>query len=80
MTPEETKTIQAALAKAELVAALSEDTRKRLAASGHIVSVETGSLLFSKGDQGDGLYVLIEGEVEIRASSEGGPRRAPRRD
>jgi CRP-like cAMP-binding protein len=72
MTPEENKTIQAALARAELLAPLSEDARKRLAASGHIVSVEPGALLFSKGDAGDGLYVLIEGEVEIRAGSEGG--------
>jgi CRP-like cAMP-binding protein len=72
MTPEETKTIQAALAKAELVAALSEETRKRLAGSGHVVSIDPGALLFSKGDPGDGLYVLIEGEVEVRAGSEGG--------
>jgi CRP-like cAMP-binding protein len=34
--------------------------------------VEPGKLLFAKGDKGDALYVLLEGEVEVRSSTEGG--------
>ena len=72
MTPDETKIIEAAFARADLLAALSEAARKRLAGAGNLVSVDPGALLFSKGDPGDALYVLIEGEVEIRTGSEGG--------
>lgn len=66
------KNVESALAKAELVAALSAATRARLAKSGSPVTVEPGALLFAKGDKGDALYVLLEGEVEIRTSNEAG--------
>lgn len=68
----DTKSVEAALAKAELMAALSDATRTRLARSGSPVTVEPGALLFSRGDKGDALYVLLEGEVEVRISTEGG--------
>jgi CRP-like cAMP-binding protein len=64
--------VEAALAKAELMAALSEETRARLARQGVPCTVEPGKLLFAKGDKGDALYVLLEGEVEVRSSTEGG--------
>ncbi|MBL8537806.1 MAG: Crp/Fnr family transcriptional regulator [Hyphomonadaceae bacterium] len=64
--------VEAALAKAELMAALSEATRARLAKQGVPCTVEPGKLLFAKGDKGDALYVLIEGEVEVRTSTEAG--------
>lgn len=64
--------VEAALAKAELMAALSEQTRARLARQGTPCSVEPGNLLFAKGDKGDALYVLLEGEVEVRTSTEAG--------
>jgi CRP-like cAMP-binding protein len=64
--------VEAALAKAELMAALSEETRKRLAQQGVPCTVEPGKLLFAKGDRGDALYVLLEGEVEVRTSTEAG--------
>jgi CRP/FNR family transcriptional regulator, cyclic AMP receptor protein len=66
------KGVEAALAKAELMAALSEQTRSRLAMQGAPCTVEPGKLLFAKGDKGDALYVLLEGEVEVRSSTEGG--------
>lgn len=64
--------VEAALGKAELMAALSDATRARLAKQGQPCTVETGKLLFAKGDKGDALYVLLEGEVEVRSSTEAG--------
>ncbi len=64
--------VEAALAKAELMAALSEATRSKLARQGAPCTVEPGKLLFAKGDKGDALYVLLEGEVEVRTSTEAG--------
>ncbi len=64
--------VEAALAKAELMAALSEATRARLAKQGQPCTVDPGKLLFAKGDKGDALYVLLEGEVEVRTSTEAG--------
>ena len=68
----ELQTVEAALAKTELMAALSEATRARMARTGAPVIVEPGALLFAQGDKGDALYVLIEGEVEVRTSNEAG--------
>jgi CRP-like cAMP-binding protein len=64
--------VEAALAKAELMAALSQATRTRLAKQGAPCTVEPGRLLFAKGDKGDALYVLLEGEIEVRTSTEAG--------
>jgi CRP-like cAMP-binding protein len=64
--------VEAALAKAELMAALSEATRTKLAKQGQSIVVEAGKLLFAKGDKGDALYVLLEGEIEVRTSTEAG--------
>jgi len=64
--------VAAVLAKTELMAALSDQTRARLAKSGAPCALEPGALLFSRGDPGDALYVLLEGEVEVRTSNEAG--------
>jgi CRP/FNR family transcriptional regulator, cyclic AMP receptor protein len=72
MAGNDLKSVEAALAKAELMAALSDAGRARLAKAGTQVSVEPGALLFAKGDKGDALYVLLEGEVEVRVSNEAG--------
>jgi len=66
------QSVETALAKAELMAALSDATRARLAKQGQPCTVEPGKLLFAKGDKGDALYVLLEGEVEVRTSTEAG--------
>jgi CRP/FNR family cyclic AMP-dependent transcriptional regulator len=63
---------EAALAKSELMAALTDATRARLARQGAPCTVEPGNLLFAKGDKGDALYLLLEGEVEVRTSTEAG--------
>lgn len=70
--PKDLHNVEAALAKAELMAALSEATRARLVKQGAPIVVEPGKLLFAKGDKGDALYVLLEGEVEVRTSTEAG--------
>jgi CRP/FNR family cyclic AMP-dependent transcriptional regulator len=64
--------VEGALAKADLFASISDGGRKRLAKAGTACAVEPGALLFAKGDKGDALYVLLEGEVEIRVSNEAG--------
>lgn len=66
------KHVENALASAELMAALSEATRARLAKQGVPCSVDPGKLLFARGDKGDSIYVLLEGEVEVRVSNEAG--------
>lgn len=63
---------ETALARTELMAALSAETRARLARQGVPCTVEPGNLLFAKGDKGDALYVMLEGEVEVRTSTEAG--------
>jgi CRP-like cAMP-binding protein len=72
MNPKDHAQIEAALARAELMAHMSQAARARLIEGGAIVSVEPGSLLFAKGDPGDALYVMIEGEVEVRTSKVSG--------
>lgn len=71
-TKETLHNVESALGKAEFMAALSDATRARLAKQGQPCSVEPGKLLFAKGDKGDALYVLLEGEVEVRTSTEAG--------
>lgn len=66
------KHVEAALAKAELMAALTEAARARLAKQGAPCTIEPGKLLFARGDKGDAIYVLLEGEVEVRISNEAG--------
>ncbi|MET0182538.1 MAG: Crp/Fnr family transcriptional regulator [Caulobacterales bacterium] len=64
--------VEAALARSNLFRGLSPDGRTRLAAAGLVVSLESGRQLFAKGEPGDALFVVLEGEVEVRATSEGG--------
>jgi CRP-like cAMP-binding protein len=68
----DTRSVETALAKAELLAAISDAARARLAMAGAPVALEPGALLFARGDKGDALYVLLEGEVEVRVSNEAG--------
>lgn len=68
----ELQAVEAALAKSKLFQRFHEETRKRLAAAGSQLSLEPHARLFAKGDGGDALYVVLEGEVEVRISSEGG--------
>lgn len=60
------------LAKSALFAPVSEARRQKLIAEGSIANLAAGGVLFEKGAPGDALYVLLEGEVEVCVSTEGG--------
>lgn len=64
--------VEAALARAPLFHAVSERGLRRLAASGGVVPLEAGAQLCTKGEPGDAAYVVLEGEIEISVSTEGG--------
>ncbi|MGE0046767.1 MAG: Crp/Fnr family transcriptional regulator [Hyphomonadaceae bacterium] len=64
--------VEAALAKSKLFQRFNEETRAKLAKAGSQHALEPKARLFAKGDEGDALYVVLEGEVEVRISSEGG--------
>ncbi|MGE0830257.1 MAG: Crp/Fnr family transcriptional regulator, partial [Hyphomonadaceae bacterium] len=68
----ELQAVEAALAKSKLFQRLSPAARARLAAQGSSAALDPRARLFSKGDEGDALFVVLEGEVEVRLSSEGG--------
>lgn len=64
--------IEAGLARAQLFQVFSEDQRRRLASSSQIVTLSAGALLCQKGDPGDAAYLVLEGELEVRAVSRNG--------
>lgn len=68
----EMQAVEAALAKSKLFGRLSPESRSRLAKGGSLASLDPRARLFAKGDEGDAVYVVLEGEVEVRISSEGG--------
>jgi CRP-like cAMP-binding protein len=51
---------------------LSRGARERLANAGAPVSLEAGAMLCQRGDPGDAIFVVLDGEIEIRTSSPGG--------
>ena len=55
-----------ALARSSVLAPLSEAGRERLAAAGGWLALEAGEMLFQAGDPGDAVFVVVEGEVEVR--------------
>jgi CRP/FNR family transcriptional regulator, cyclic AMP receptor protein len=64
--------VEAALAGSPLFRGLSPAALTKMARSGSALPLTRGQLLFSRGDEGDAMFVVVEGEVEIRAASEGG--------
>ncbi len=61
-----------ALAQSPLFAALTQAGRESLAARGLETKLAPGERLFNKGDKGDALYVLLEGEIEIGVTTREG--------
>lgn len=49
----------------ELFSGLNEDQLKRLSAISHPVEYQDGQVVFAQGEQGDALYVIREGQVEV---------------
>jgi CRP/FNR family cyclic AMP-dependent transcriptional regulator len=61
-----------AMAASPILGLLSPDGRKRLVASGSMVSLEPGAVLCQQGDPGDAIFLLLEGEIEARTASANG--------
>lgn len=72
MSGSELSGVEAALAKSNLFKGLSPAGRARLAGAGLVLSLERGGQLCAKGEKGDSLFVVMEGEIEVRATTEGG--------
>jgi len=57
------------MAGSQFLRHLSAAVRERLASAGSTLNVERGVLLCQRGDPGDAVFVILDGEVEIRTSS-----------
>jgi len=72
LSPRALRTTTDALAASPILGLLSAAARERLAGAGGPVALEPGALLCQQGDPGDAIYVVLEGEIEIRTSTAGG--------
>jgi CRP/FNR family cyclic AMP-dependent transcriptional regulator len=61
-----------ALASSTVFGWLSERARERLARAGGAYALEPGEMLCHAGDAGEAVFIVLEGEVEVRATSSGG--------
>jgi CRP-like cAMP-binding protein len=61
--------VAAALRAGGILRALSEDACLKLARSGRPVDIARGALLAQAGDPGDAMFVILEGEIEVRTVS-----------
>lgn len=64
--------VLASLARSPVLACLSQAGVKRLASSGGWIALAPGEVLFQAGDPGDAVYVVVDGEVEVRTSTRDG--------
>lgn len=62
----------AALRTSEVLGRLSPEGAAALARAGSPVELPAGRLLCQAGDPGDAVYVVLEGEIEVRTASRGG--------
>ena len=58
--------------KAPLFIALDDESARALRASMEEVRLTRGKVLFSEGDQGDRLYVIVEGKMKLGTVSNDG--------
>ena len=63
-----------ALAPIDFLAALSPEVRQSLVDRALIVKYCPAESIFHQGDQGDSLYIVAEGEVELLVEAEDGPK------
>ncbi|HEX5264522.1 MAG TPA: Crp/Fnr family transcriptional regulator [Phenylobacterium sp.] len=66
------KDVVAAFQGSEILGTLPEATLTALARSGALVELAAGALLCQEGDPGDAIFIVLEGEIEVRRSSPGG--------
>jgi CRP-like cAMP-binding protein len=64
--------VLASLARSPVLAHFSAEGLERLAVSGAWLALEPGEMLFQAGDPGDAVYVVVDGEVEVRNSTPDG--------
>lgn len=64
--------VLAALARSSVLARLSPEGRARLAASGAWRELSPGQMLLRAGEPGDAVFIIVEGEIEVRNSTPGG--------
>lgn len=62
----------AALAQSRLFRALSAGARQKLVERGAEVRLAPDERLCAKGDKGDALYLILEGEIEVGVTTAGG--------
>ena len=67
MTPEED-----VVRRAPLFTALDEASAVSLRTSMDSVKISKGNILFAEGDEGDHLYVILEGKLKLGTSSSDG--------
>ncbi|MGA0602186.1 Crp/Fnr family transcriptional regulator [Caulobacter sp. KR2-114] len=70
--PSELSGATAALARSPVFGVLGETALARLAAAGTITDLPVGAMLAQKGDAGDCAWLILRGEIEVRALSAGG--------
>lgn len=68
----DTRSAETGLAKSALFKALSPRERDRLVNGGAAVLLEPGQELCAKGAPGEAMYIVLEGEVEVRMTFAGG--------
>jgi len=68
-TSHQVRHVAAALRGGGILRALSEDACLRLARSGRPVDLARGAVLAQAGDAGDAMFVILEGEIEVRTVS-----------
>jgi CRP-like cAMP-binding protein len=64
--------VLAALRTSEVLGRLSPDGARALARAGSALDLPAGRLLCQAGDPGDAVYVVLDGEIEIRTASRAG--------
>ena len=57
------------MAGSPILGLLSAASREKLVAAGSALALERGELLCQRGDPGDAMFVVLEGEIEIQTSS-----------
>ena len=66
------RALESAMEASAILGLLPAAARRRLAGAGSALMLERGALLCQRGDPGDAVFVVLEGEIEIRTSSADG--------
>lgn len=69
---EDFEQVRSALAASEVLRHISPEAGATLARRGAPVALSAGALLAQEGDPGDAVFVVLDGEVEVRSTTVGG--------